>query len=262
MATAVRSDRTPGLHRAGPDRRRAGPHDRLDRWGVRDRLARHLPPRQIDRGARRRVELPAEDVDARGVLLIGRLVVAGQPEEPDEQRLVVLVERVHRHGAHRVRPGRVERAVRHRAERSLVQDRLRGRGDPSPLGQQPRLERRGTAHGKPVQQLPAEPGKADGRRPRAMGNERDIDDRAGRQSQDQRVAVQRTVHAEPTPDLRQAPPQCTQRIVSVREQQRRELAAGGRAVAQNEVRQDRPALAAADWYALPSVGSSRGRPRR
>jgi hypothetical protein len=40
--------------------------------------------------------------------LSGRVVVAGEPVQPDQQSLMVLVERAHRHGANGVGACRVE----------------------------------------------------------------------------------------------------------------------------------------------------------
>src|SRR6476659_5851990 len=57
------------------------------------------------------------------------------------------------------------------------------------------------------------------------------------------AAVQLPLVAQRAPDLGQAPAQGPDRIVSLGEQQRGELAAGCRALTQDEVRQQPPALA-------------------
>ena len=59
-----------------------------------------------------------------------------------------------------------------------------------------------------------------------------------------RVTVDRSLVAQRAPDLGQAPAQGPDRIVSLGEQQRGELAAGCRALTQDEVRQQPPALVA------------------
>ena len=70
----------------------------------------------------------------------GRLVVAGEPVEPDQQGLVVLVQRAHHGGPDGEVAGPVEVAAGEQPQGGLVQDRLRRGREPAALGQQPGLE--------------------------------------------------------------------------------------------------------------------------
>ena len=98
---------------------------------------------ELDRGAGRTPELPLGRRAHASNCRSRRVVVAGQPVEPDQQGLVVLVQRTHHRRADGQVAAPVELAAREEAQRGLVEDRLRGRGQAAPLREQPRLERRG-----------------------------------------------------------------------------------------------------------------------
>ena len=174
------------------------------------------------------------------------VVVAGQAVEPDQQRLVVLVQRAHHGGP----DGQVARAVElpagEVAQRRLVQDRLGGRREPSSLGQQPGLEGVGVLDGEAVEQVGAQ---ARGARRRAVqwpwtSTSTSTVVPAGSVS---RTGSPSSTAAGPSPRRisarhhRRAP----QGVVGLGEEERRELAARRRALAQQQERQQRPALAAA-----------------
>ncbi|HEU5384765.1 MAG TPA: hypothetical protein VFV73_02585 [Streptosporangiaceae bacterium] len=168
---------------------------------------------------------------------------------------MVLVQRAHRGGADGVADGLLERPPRHRAQRGLVQDRL-GRGRRAPLpGEQPGLEGGRAPDGGALEQVRSQPGQGDGVRPGPRGHHLDVDHRTGREREHHRVSVDGPAFAQRAPDLGQAPPQRPDGIVGPGEQQGSELAARGRVLAQDEVCQQAPALAA------PELVHVLGRPR-
>ena len=180
-----------GVGRPGRDGRRPRLDDGLDRavGGDLDGRARPLVPGRLDRGARRDPELVVEQRGERPVLALGGLVVAGEAVEPDDERLVVLVERAHRRRAHREAAGPVELAAGQQPERGLVQHRLGRRGQPPPLREQPRLERRCPAHHRPLEQLAPEAGHLHRLDPRAARERDDVDQHVVREGQHHRVAL-------------------------------------------------------------------------
>jgi hypothetical protein len=203
-----------------------------------------LAHRRLNSGTRGHVELGPQDLGARGELPGRGLVVASRPVQPDQQGLVILVERAHRGGAGGIVDGRPERAAGHRPQGGLVQHRL-GRGGRMPLlGEQPCLEGRPALDRHAVEQVRTQPGQADGGRPGLLHHHLDVHHRTRGEPEHDRVTVDRSLVAQRAPDLGQAPAQGPDRIVSLGEQQRGELAAGRRALTQDEVRQQPPALAA------------------
>ena len=89
------------------------------------------------------------------------------------------------------------------------------------------------------------PGSSDGGAPVAADEQVDVHGGADGQRDRDRVAVEDGRGAERPPDLRQAPPQRPEGVVRLGEEQRGELAARRRPFAQQQERQQRPALAAA-----------------
>ena len=217
----------------------------------RDALERSLAHRRLDDLARRDAELGVEQLGPRGVLRLGRGVLAGQSVEPDQQRLVVLVERAHRGRAYGEPARPVERAPGQQPHRRLVQDALGCGRDSSSFGEQPRLEGRRAADHDAVEQLGVEADHLDGVGPGRVGEHRDVDDGVFREPQHDGVAVERGAVAEAAPDLGQAPPQRAQRVVRLAEQQPRQLAPGRGCLAQQQVREQRPALPAAQAVRRP-----------
>ena len=119
-------------------------------------------------------------------------------------------------------------------------------GDVALLGQQPRLEGSGAAHRHALQQLGTQARQCNRDRPGTASDDLDVDDGVGREHQHDRVTTDRWAVAEPATHLREAPAERADRIVCLVEQQRRELPAAGGPLAQDQVRQYRPALAAAE----------------
>ena len=196
----------------------------LRRYG--DSLAGSFAHRRLDDSTRRDAELRVEQLRPRGVLLLGGGVVAGQPVQPDQQRLVVLVQRAHRGGTYGETraPGRALPAPSAPGPPRAASPRP----PPRPVGARRAATTRRPAH-------PGRPGRPAGRRrgrpPRrrrasTVGEHVDVDDGALREPKDHRVAVERGAVAETAADLRQAPPQRPQRIVGLGEQQPGQLAPG------------------------------------
>ena len=145
------------------DRGRPGLRRRVDRRRVRLLLpAGPLPERELDGGTGRGTELRLGGVGPRAELPLGRSVVARQAVEPDQQGLVVLVQRAHHRSAYGEVARQVELATREVTECRLVQDRLRSRGEPASLREQPGVERRGMVDRDPVQEVGPEPPERDG----------------------------------------------------------------------------------------------------
>ena len=198
-------------------------------------------------------ELGPEQLGPCGVLLLGGGVVTGQSIQPDEQCLVVLVERAHRRSSYGEAPRPVERTSSHQAKCCLVQDRLRGGSESSPLGEQPRLEGRCTTDGAAFQQLGVQAGHLDRGVPGIAEEGGGVDDGILRESKDDRVAVDRCAVAQATTNLGEAPAKRAQWVVRLGEQQPGELATGRSPLGKQEVGQQRPALAAS----RPTVRSIR-----
>jgi hypothetical protein len=171
---------------------------------------------------------------------------------------VVLVERAHHGGP----DGQVARAAEVPAgeepQGRLVQDRLGGGREPSSLRQQPRLVRLGVLDREAVEQLVAQARELDGGRPVAADELVGVHGGAGGQRDRDRVTVEHGLRAERSPDLREAPPQGSEGVVGLGEEERRELAACGRTFAQQQERQQRPALAAAVAVAGSAVDLDAG----
>ena len=243
----------PGLDDAGRHRGRSGLDDRLDR-GVAGHFTGRVPGLahgRLNGGTGSHAELGAQSLRARGELPGRGAVVAGHPVQPDQQGLVVLVERAHRGGTDGIADGRLERASRHRPQGGLVQDGL-GRGGRVPLlGEQPRLEGRRVLDRHALEQVRAQPGQAHGIHPGPLDHHLDVYHRVRREPKRHRVTVDRSLFPQRAPDLSQAPPQRPGRVVGAGEQQGSELAAAGRALAEDQVRQQRPALAAPEPVDVP-----------
>ena len=239
---------------AGTGRDGGGPglDDGLDR-GIGHRvlpLVAALPHRRLHGDTRLDTQLALEQVAPGGVLLLRGRVVARQSVEPDEQGLVVLVERAHRSRAYGEPAGPVERTARHQAECGLVEDRLGGGREPPALGEQPGLEGRGPADLQPVEQLGVQPDHLDACGPGVVGEHVDIDGRPRGQPEHHRIAVERDLVAEAAPDLRQAPAERSQWVVGLGEEQPGQLAPRRVALGEQQVGQQGPALAAAEPVAL------------
>ena len=200
---------------------------------------RRAPSRDRARNSRRRSRTAARP-----------RVVADQPVQPDQQRLVVLVERAHRPSPVPRSRAPVRVAARQPAERRLVQDRLGGGGQAAPLG---RAARSRTAPAPrmvmPSSRSAPRPGSST-RPPHAPWISTSRRRARPASAAAHRVAVDVAVGAQRAADLGEAPPQRAQRVVGVGEQQRRELAPGRRPFAQQQVRQQRPALATAELVPL------------
>ena len=166
-----------GLGGAGGDRGSAGLGQRLDR-----RLGRGLPVADAalaDRGRDRRprdgAELARQHLGADRELVLRRGLVAGHPVQPDQERMVVLVERAHRRDPGGVAQRLVEASLRHRAEGGLVQDRLRRGGDPATFREQPGLEAGSTGNLHTREQLRPDVGKLHRVGPAAPGDDSHVD---------------------------------------------------------------------------------------
>ena len=144
------------------------------------------------------------------------------------------------------------------AQRRLVQDRLGRRGQPTSLRQQPGLEGRGVLDVEPVEEVGTEPGQGDGLPPVTVHQDVDVDGGPDGQREPYRIAVQRRTRSEPPPDLGQAPPECSQRVVGLGEQQRGEPAPCRWALCQQQEREDGPALATAVAVAVGTVDLEAG----
>ena len=158
---------------------------------------------------------------------------------------MVLVERAHRGGTDGEAAGPIERTTRHQAQGSLVHDRFGSRGDTSPLGEQPRLERRCPPDDKTVEQLGTETDGLDGAGP-LPAEHVDVDSNVLREPQHHGIPFDGGVVTEAAADLRQAPPQRTQRVISLREQHPGQLAPRRAGLDEQEVGEQRPTLSAAE----------------
>jgi hypothetical protein len=87
------------------------------------------------------------------------------------------------------------------------------------LPEQPGIEGRRCPWGRTVEQIRSQAGKLDRVFPGPLHQNLDIDHDTGVELEEDGVAVDRTVIAEHTPDLRQAPPQRPKGIVRLREEQ-------------------------------------------
>ena len=147
------------------------------------------------------------------------------------------------------------------AQGGLVQDRL-GRGrQPPALGEQPGLERVGVPDADAVEQVGAQPGQLDGvapvpwtststsRSPRRQGEATGSPSRTAVGPRARRISAR----------LQRSAPQ---RVVRLGEQQRGQLAARRRALAEQQEGQERPALAAAVAVARRSVDLDEGSPEQ
>jgi len=148
----------PGFDSTSRNGRRAGLHHCLNRNSVDGPFTRQLrlAHRSLDRMTRFDSELCREQRATGRELSLRSDIVAVEPIQTDEQCLVVLVERTHCGGPHCVTDRRVQRSLRQRSERSLVQDRFRRGRNMTLLRQQPRLERRAILNGQAFQQLSTE----------------------------------------------------------------------------------------------------------
>jgi len=127
-----------------------------------------------------------------------------------------------------------------------VQDRLRRGGDPPTFREQPGLEAGGTGDLHTREQLRPDVGKLHGLGPAAAGDDSHVDHHVPGQLEHDRVTLEHGMPGQGTPQLREAPAQRAERVVGLVEEQGRELGAGGRPVAEEQVGQHGPALAAAD----------------
>ena len=190
---------------------------------------------------RRAAELAAEQDLARGGVLLRRGELARGREAADQQLVGVLVELVVRE-----RAGGEARAVERaaggqRGVGGVVEERLAGAGEPAPLDQQPGLEHRPGVGLDPLQELAAgEPGVGV-----VVGDRVDVDARARREAERQRVAGERLGRAERAAELGQRPAQRAERVLGAAEGELRQAGARHRPVRQREVREHRPGLAAA-----------------
>ena len=235
-----------GLDGPGGDRGRARLDDGLDGGLGRhaDLLTGSFPHRRLDDVPWCNAELRVEQLRPCGVLLFSGSVRAGQAVQPDQQRLVVLVERAHRGRAYGEAPRTVERPSGQQAHRSLVQDALGGGREATAFGEQPRLEGGRAAQRDAVEQLGVKADHLDGVRPGRAREDCDVHEGVLRESEDDGVSVEDGAVAETTPDLGEAPPQRPQRVVRLAEQQPRQLAPGRGCLAQQQVGQQCPALPA------------------
>ena len=203
---------------------------------------------RLDNGARTHPELGVEKPLERPVLPLGRVVVAGEAVQPDHERLVVLVERAHRRRAHREAPGPVELAAGEQTQGGLVEHRLGSRGEPPPLREQPRLEGRRSAQHRALEQVAT--GHLHGLGPRTVGQRDDVDQHVVGEGQRHRVTLDRAVIAQGAADLGQAPAQRPQGVVRLGEEELRETPPAGGPFGEDQVGQQRPALATAQPVGL------------
>ena len=172
---------------------------------------------------------------------------------------MVLIQRAHRGSANGIVARGAERALGHRSQGRLVQDRLCGRRQMPPLGQQPRLKGRRPPDGDALEQVRAQTGQADGIGPGASGNDLHVDRGVTGQVQDHGISVDRSVTAQAAADLGQIPAKRPERVVGLGEEQRGKLAPSRRPFAQDQIGQDCPALLAAERVGLPGgAGGSAG----
>ena len=193
------------------------------------------PGRLGDGRARLDPELAPEQLGAAGGLPGCADPVACRGEAADEEDLVALVERIGLDEARREVGGARRVAGREPGEGRLAQDRLRRAGQMPSLRREPDLERRAAGEVHALQELAPDA---------AAVRLAHVDERARRQAQRDRVAVDADVAEQPS-QRAEVPAQRRLGIVRLGEQQRRQLVAARRPVRQQEVREHAPRLVAA-----------------
>jgi hypothetical protein len=173
-------------------------------------------------------------------------------QAPYQQLVIALFERVASHRAGGVRD-RLSRAPgRQQGDRRLAQPRLdRGR-DAVALHQQPRLERRAGRHVHAFQQLVTEVQES-GRIGELVRGQVDIDHHIVPERRDDGVTAEHAGYAESPAQLGERPPQRSERVVGVAEEQLGQAFTVRRPLRQKHIAEKSPRLLAARRTDRPAI---------
>ena len=209
---------------------------------------------RLGRGGQRRAwldpEFASEELGAAHDLARRGEPVARRGEAAHEQRLEVLVERVQLHEA----GGEIRRcagvARAQPRQRRLAKHGFRGRAEMAALRQQPDLEGRTRREAHAFEQLQFDAGHPHRLTPRSADQRLDIDERAGRERQPERVALHRRV-AQKAAQGAEVPAQRRERIVRFAEQERDDLGSARGSIGAQQIGEQSPDLVSARDRARP-----------
>ena len=237
-----------GFDRPRPEGRLACLEDGKDGGSPRDPLAgrgRVLGDGGAQRGCRVEAELSAKELRARGDVAGRGLVVAACAQAAHEQDVGVLVVGVQPDELGRTPGCGVRLAPPQVRKRGLMEDRARHAGDVPALVLEPELEAGARTEGEAVQKLVAETGESDGLHPGAALEHVEVDERPGLQSQLERVSAELRVVAQPAAESGKRPPERSERVVRLGEEEACEALARRREPRAQEVGEQAPRFVAA-----------------
>ena len=129
-------------------------------------------------------------------------------------------------------------------KRSLMEDRARHSGDMPTLVFEPELEAGARTEGEAVQKLVAETGEGDGLHPGAALEHVEVDERPRLESQLERVSAELRVVAQPAAESGKRPPERSERVVRLGEEEACEALARRREPRAQEVGEQAPRFVA------------------